>query len=153
MTESTKLAKWNPFTEFDDLQDQMRSLFSKWGNGGSLLTLGGDLVDWTPAVDVTEDDNEFVITADLPDVKKDQVKVTIDDGMLTIRGERQHESEEKKKKYHRVERSYGRYQRSFSLPQGIKREDVAAQFKDGVLTVHLPKGEGKKPDEQEIEVR
>ena len=110
--------------------------------------------DWAPAVDIAEDDDAYEITADLPDVNKDHVKVTSNDGYLTITGEREHEKEEKdkKKKYQRIERSYGRYERSFRLPDDVEADKVEAKFKNGVLKLTLPKSEEKKPKELEIKV-
>ncbi len=155
MLEPTTLAKGEPFAEFENLQDRMRSLFARLGNGGSALSINGEFGDWSPAVDVTEDDKEYTISADLPEVTKDQVHVTIDDGVLAISGERKHEKEEKKKKYHRIERSYGKYERRFRLPEDVETEKIGAEFKKGALTVHLPKGEKKKKKahEQEIKVQ
>jgi HSP20 family protein len=103
-------------------------------------------------MDVTEDEKEFTITADLPDVKKDDVKITLHEGLLTIHGERKHETEEKNKKYHRVERSFGSYTRSFQLPKDVDPDKIQAQFEEGVLHVHLPKAPESKPKQQEIKV-
>jgi HSP20 family protein len=108
--------------------------------------------EWTPLVDVTEDDKEFLIKAELPEVKKEDVKVTVENGALHITGERKFEKEEKTKKYHRIERSYGSFERSFVLPEGAKGEAVTADFKDGVLKVHLPKGAETKPKALEVKV-
>lgn len=95
--------------------------------------------EWTPHVDITEDDHEFLVKAELPDMKRDDVKVSIEDGTLMISGERKHEKEEKHKKYHRIECEYGSFTRSFTLPAGVSGDKVSADFKDGVLRVHLPK--------------
>ena len=146
MKETTEITRWNPFQEFEDLQDRFRSLFLRTGNGngnkGELAEIG-ELADWSPAVDVTEDDKEYLITADLPEVDKKDIKVTAEDGRLTISGERKREKEEKKKTWHRVERSYGKYVRSFRLPDEVEAGKVDASFKNGVLTVHLPKSPEK----------
>lgn len=151
-TEITQ-SRWDPFKELEDLQDRMRSLFMQTGNGGGLsLSSETEFGDWSPAVDIAEDENEYTITADLPDVPKDQVKVSIDDGVLSIRGEREQKKEEKKKKFHRVERSYGTYLRSFRLPEEVDGEKVDAGFKDGVLTVHLPKTEDATKRKKEIAI-
>jgi HSP20 family protein len=152
MNLTTAITKWNPFKELEDLQNRTRSLFLKSGTNGSLLDDTLIEADWVPEVDVAEDDNEFTITADLPDVPKEQVKVFMEDGALVIQGERHREKEEKKKRYHRIERSYGKYVRSFQLPEGVDPGKIDAQYRDGVLTLHLPKAPGQKQSRQEIKV-
>ena len=152
MTKKTEITRWDPFLELDNLQDRMKSLFMRTGNGGYPLFSDSEFADWAPAVDITEDDNEYTITADLPEVEKDQVKVTLDDGRLTISGEREHKEEEKKKKFHQMERSYGKYVRSFRLPEEVESEKIDANFDAGILTVHLPKGEAAKSHKTEIAV-
>ena len=108
--------------------------------------------DWAPLVDITEDEKEFLIKAELPEVKKDDVKVTVENNVLTLRGERKIEKEEKGKKFHRIERSYGSFERSFTLPEGTDPAKVSSEFKDGVLTVHLPKSPTAKPKAIEVKV-
>jgi HSP20 family protein len=108
--------------------------------------------EWAPSVDITEDEKEYLIKADLPEVKKEDVTVTVDDQVLTITGERKFEKEEKGKKYHRIERSYGTFVRSFTLPTGADGGNVSAEFKDGVLKVHLPKNEKAKAKPVEVKV-
>jgi HSP20 family protein len=110
------------------------------------------VADWVPTVDVSETDGEYQIKAEIPDVKKEDVKVTVEDGVLTIQGERKQEKEEKGKKYHRVERSYGSFIRSFTLPDLVDEEKVKAEFKDGVLNLRLPKSEKAKPKAIEVTV-
>jgi HSP20 family protein len=106
--------------------------------------------EWAPLVDISEDDNEYLIKAELPEVKKEDLKVTAEEGTLTITGERKFEKEEKGKKYHRVERSYGSFVRNFSLPDDASPAKVSAEFKDGLLTVHLTKTAKAKPQQIEI---
>jgi len=108
------------------------------------------VTDWSPLVDISEDDLEYQIKAELPEVNKEDVKVTAEAGTLTIMGERKFEQGEKSRKYHRVERAYGSFGRSFSLPDDASPTKVTAEFKDGVLTVHLVKDE--KAKSQMIEV-
>jgi HSP20 family protein len=127
------------------LQDRLSTLFAR---GESSF----GFADWTPAVDVSEDEKEYLIKAELPEVKKEDVKVTVENGMLRITGEGKFEKEEKDKKYHRVERAYGSFARTFALPEDAKAAAVAAEFKEGVLKVHLPKGEQAKPKPLEIKV-
>ena len=103
-------------------------------------------------VDVSEDDKEFIIKADLPEVKKENVHVIVEDGTIRITGERKFEKEEKSRRYHRIERSYGSFERSFVLPEGAKTDKVKAEFKDGTLHVHLPKAPEIQTKAVEIQV-
>ncbi|MFM8720122.1 MAG: Hsp20/alpha crystallin family protein [Chthoniobacterales bacterium] len=132
------LTTWNPIREMESARNRMDRLF-----GRSLVPWTGDepftSSEWSPLVDVSEDDKEFTIKADLPEVKKENVHVTIEDGTLRITGERKFEKEEKGRRYHRIERSYGTFERSFVLPEGAKTDKLKAEFKDGTLQVHLPK--------------
>ncbi len=143
--------RWNPFRELDEAQNRLTSLF-----GRSLLkTSGGEAfenADWVPSVDVTEDEKEYLIKAELPDMKKEDVKVAIENGTLRISGERKFEKETKDRKYHRIERAYGSFERSFAVPEGTKSENMAAEYKDGILCVHLPKSEQAKPKTIEVKV-
>ena len=147
------LTPWNPFKEMDDLQSRLAKVFGltqpRAGNGGEELMT---VAEWTPSVDITEDDKEWLVKADLPELKKEDVKVTVENGVLTLSGERKLEKEEKGKKFHRIERAYGAFVRSFALPDGADAAKVNADFKDGVLKVHLPKSETAKPKALEIKV-
>jgi len=105
-----------------------------------------------PLVDIAEDDKEYLIKAELPEVKKEDVKVAVQDDVLTITGERKFEKEEQGKKYHRVERAYGSFTRSFTLPEDADPAKVSAGFKDGILMVHLAKSEKAKPKSIEVKV-
>jgi HSP20 family protein len=138
-----------------DIQEFEKRL-SSWMERPPMKKEGGKesmrVMEWAPLVDITEDEKEYVIKADRPEVKKEDVKISVQDGVLAISGERKYEKEEKGKKYHRVERSYGSFERSFSVPADAEEEKVSAQFKDGVLMVHLPKGETAKPKRLEIKV-
>ena len=145
------LSKWNPFRELDEIQNRLSSLFGRTpvrGLGEEAMTVS----EWTPLVDITEDDKEYLIKAELPEVKKEDVKVTVENGTLTITGERKFEKEEKGKKYHRIERAYGSFMRSFTVPEGAASDKVSADFKDGVLKVHLPKSAEAKPKSIEVQV-
>lgn len=147
------LNRWNPFKETEDLQNRVARLFGlapvRAGNGGQEAMT---VTEWAPAVDIVEDDKEWLVKADLPEVKKEDVKVTVEDGVLTLTGERKFEKEEKNRKYHRVERAYGSFLRSFMLPDGADAAKVTAEFKDGVLKVHLPKSVSAKPKAVEVQV-
>jgi len=148
------LIRWDPFKDMDELQSRLTKLFgltpARTGNGGQeLMTVS----QWTPSVDIIEDEKEWLVKTELPEVKKEDVKVTVEDGVLTITGERKLEKEEKDKKYHRIERSYGNFLRSFTLPDGADGTKVNAEFKDGVLKVHLPKSEKAKPKAVEVKLQ
>jgi len=117
-------------------------------NGGSFK-----LADWSPLVDITEVDHEYLFKADLPEMKKDDVKVTIENGILYISGERRAEKEEKKKKFHRLERLFGTFERRFTLPEDADPTKIVAEFRDGVLQVHLPKRLMPKPKTVEVKVQ
>jgi HSP20 family protein len=145
------LTKWNPFRELEDIQNRLSSLFGRTpmrGLGEEAMTLS----EWTPLVDIVEDDKEYLIKAELPEVKKEDVKVTVENGVLTITGERKFEKEEKGRKYHRVERGYGSFMRSFALPEGAAGDKISAEFKDGVLKVHLAKSAEAKPKSIDVKV-
>jgi HSP20 family protein len=145
------LGKWNPFRELEEMQSRLSSLLGRTplrGLGEEAMTVS----EWTPPVDITEDEKEYLIKAELPEVKKEDVKVTVEDGVLTITGERKFEKEQKDKKYHRIERAYGSFTRSFTLPDTAAGEKVSAEFKDGVLKVHLPKSPEAKPKSINVKV-
>jgi HSP20 family protein len=139
----SNIMRWDPFRQLEDIQAQLnRALGEPRARGRSEDFL---LADWAPAVDVQETDGAYTVKADLPDVKKEDVAVEVHEGTLTIRGERKQEKEEKGKKFHRIERAYGQFVRSFSMPGEIDAAKVQAQFKDGVLTVTLPKTPAATP--------
>jgi HSP20 family protein len=108
--------------------------------------------EWSPAVDIAETPEAFSLHAELPDVKRDDVKLTLKDGVLTLSGERRFEREEKNKKFHRVERSFGRFQRSFALPVAIDENKVTAVFNNGLLDVIVPKAVTPPPTHKEIKI-
>ena len=108
--------------------------------------------EWAPAVDILENDKEYLIKVELPEVNKDDVKVTVEGSTLSISGERKAEKEEKNRKFHRLERFYGRFERSFSVPDDAEEGKVNAEFKDGVLRVHLAKSEKARPKQIEVKV-
>lgn len=141
----------DPFREMEEIQNRLAKYF-----GPTRLTDTKEepmmLREWTPSVDIIEDEKEWLIKADLPEVKKEDVKVSVENGALSITGERKLEKEEKDKKYHRVERAYGKFVRTFTLPEGADGNKVAADFKDGVLKVHLPKSEQAKGKAIDVKV-
>ena len=107
---------------------------------------------WTPAVDIEEKDGKYILKAELPGMKKEDIHIELKDGYMTLRAERHFEHEDKEKSYHRVERSYGSFERTFSLPEGVKEEDIHAQYRDGVLELTMPVPEIKKPKTIEVKV-
>lgn len=124
--------RWEPF--------EAMKMFNCFTNSfGRPLLESGEYFDWAPAVDISETGEEYLIRAALPAVKKEDVKVTYEDGMLTLSGERRQAEEQKDAKYHRVENYYGNFARSFALPDAIDADAIRAESKDGVLTIHLPK--------------
>ncbi len=148
------LTKWDPFKEMDELQDRLATFFGRApvrAGDGQKETM--TVAEWSPLVDISEDDKEYLIKAELPEVKKEDVKVAVENGVLSLTGERKYEKEEKNKKYHRVERAYGSFQRSFTIPEGTNPAKVMAEYHDGVLKVHLPKDEKAQPKTVEIKVQ
>ena len=147
------LTRLNHLRQLEALQHGLGSLFGRasaqWPEGQEEPLA---VTEWAPLVDISEDDKEYRIKVELPEVKKEDVKVTAEEGTLTIMGERKFEKEEKGRKYHRVERAYGSFGRSFSLPDDASPVKVNAEFKDGVLTVHLVKDEKAKPQHIEVKV-
>ncbi|MGH7184469.1 MAG: Hsp20/alpha crystallin family protein [Nitrospiraceae bacterium] len=146
------LVRWDPFRELEDMSDRLNRVFNRPAPPRTNDKETMVVADWVPSVDVSETEGEYQIKAEIPDVKKEDVKVTLEEGVLTIQGERKHEKEEKGTRYHRVERSYGRFVRSFTLPDHIDEGKVKAEFKDGVLNLQLPKSEKAKPKAIEVKV-
>ena len=144
------LVRWDPFADMDTLFNRlMPSGFTRWPR------LSGDngKVEWAPSADISETTQEYVIRASLPAVKKEDVKVTVDSGMITIKGERKQQTDDKSEKFHRVESFYGSFERSFSLPENIDSDAIRCESKDGVLTVHIPKTEPQKANPKQINVQ
>lgn len=145
------IVKYNPFRELRTMQDQMnRMLDMAWNR-----EFGEELKEgvWQPPVDIYEDETSVVIKAEIPDVDQKDIDIKIENNTLTIRGERKHTSEVKKENYHRVERYFGQFQRSFSLPQSIDQEQVQAACDKGILTITLPKKEETKPKQISVKVK
>ncbi|HDQ00178.1 MAG TPA: Hsp20/alpha crystallin family protein [bacterium] len=136
------IIRWNPGRTLMNLPDEMDRFFGDFG----LDFWNSDSV-WNPAVDITEKSDSYEVKAELPGMKKDEIKISREDDVLMISGERKSEQDEKKDNYHRIERRYGKFQRSFYLPKNVKANDIKANYKDGVLTVTIPKSEEAKPKE------
>ncbi|KAF0247069.1 MAG: HSP20 family [Planctomycetota bacterium] len=143
------LAKWEPFKELESVSDRLSRLFSRTRTNGDEAV---QLADWSPTTDVTETNEEYLIKAELPEVKREDVKISIEEGVLTFQGERKQEKEEKGKKFHRIERSYGSFLRSFTLPTEVDASKIRAEFKDGLLNLHLPKSEKAKTKVIDVKV-
>ena len=145
------IVKYNPLRDLRAMQEQMNRLLDlAWNREG-----GEDLREgvWQPAVDIYEDEGSVVIKAELPGIDQDDIEIRIEDSTLTLKGERKHDQTIKKENFHRVERYYGSFQRSFSLPHTIDQEKVRASCEKGVLTITLPKREETKPKQIKVEVK
>ena|ERR1051325_9444850 len=138
----------NPLREMMDLQRTINQLFNTDKTTGDDVALSA----WTPAVDIFEGESEYVIKLELPEVARDEVKVNLHDQTLSISGERKIENEDKRDSYHRIERSYGQFYRSFTLPPNVNPEAINAQFKDGVLRLTLPKREEARPKQIDVKI-
>ncbi len=153
LTRWEPLTRWSPLKELEEMEKRLSSYF-----GHAPAAPGGDkkeaitVAEWSPLVDITEDEMEYLVKAEIPEMKKEDIKLNVHDDVLTITGERKYEKEEKGKKYHRVERSYGSFMRSFTLPEDADGSKVSAEYKDGLLKVHLPKSERAKPKAVEVKI-
>jgi len=141
------LMRWDPFRELEDVQNRLSRLLGERPGEEEPFFRG-----WVPAVDVQETDKEYSIKVDLPEVKREDVKVELADGAVTIQGERRQEKDEKGKRFHRIERQYGQFIRRFALPGEIDATKVQAEFKDGVLKVTLPKTAAAKARSVDVKV-
>ncbi|HZD54951.1 MAG TPA: Hsp20/alpha crystallin family protein [Candidatus Aquicultoraceae bacterium] len=147
------IVRWlDPFRDLSAIQDRMNQIFEDALSRTRGREEGLRAGMWTPAVDIYENNDSVVVKAELPGVNKDQISVEVKDGILSLRGERKFEKEVQEENYHRVERSYGSFQRSFSLPVSVDQEKVTARFLDGVLEVKLPKKEKAKPKQIQVNV-
>jgi HSP20 family protein len=146
------ITRWEPFRDLMTMQERMNRLFNEFFSRPAGYeeesTVQGK---WTPAVDIYETDSEVVLKAELPGMTQEDIHIEIRENVLTLKGERKQESEAEEGEYHRVERSYGTFQRMFTLPSVIQHEKVKARYKDGVLEVTMPKAEAAKPKHIAIE--
>jgi HSP20 family protein len=144
--------RWHPIKELEEMENRLATFFGRAParpeGGKEEMTVAA----WAPLVDITEDDKEYLIKAELPEINKQDVKLAVNNDVLTITGERKYEKEDDNKKYHRVERAYGSFTRNFMLPEDADEGRITADFKDGVLKVHLPKSDKAKPKSIEIKV-
>jgi len=136
---------WDPFSDMRSVRERINRLFDERFAGFPAPTEETFTREWAPPVDIHEDKDNIVVKAEVPGMKKEDVSIEIKDNVLTLKGERKFEKETKKEDYHRMERSYGSFVRSFSLPSAIKVDKVVANYKDGILEITLPKAEEAKP--------
>jgi HSP20 family protein len=136
------LIKWSPYRNLISLPDEIDRFFNGFG-----LDLNVSDSVWSPTVDISETENQYEVNAEIPGLKKEDIKLSVEDNVLTLSGERKVEKETDKKNYHRIERAYGKFERSFRLPKEVDAENIKANYKNGVLTVQLPKTEAVKPKE------
>ena len=139
-----ELASWEPFDELDTFQSRMNELFDKTF-GASPMASNAATHLYYPAVDILESEDSYLIRADLPGIKQEDVHLEVQEGVLTLRGQRRVEEPANGVEYHRVERRAGTFSRSFYLPQAIKQDGIKATFRDGILDVHMPKADEAKP--------
>ena len=147
------LVRWDPFREFAHIQDRLNRVFADtYGRPASdegLMTGGA----WVPPVDIYQNgDHELVLTAEIPDMTREDIDITVDNGTLTLRGEKKVSADVKEEQFHRIERRYGAFSRSFSLPQTVDPNKVSAEYKQGVLTVRLPLRDEAKPRSIKVDV-
>jgi len=143
------LTRWDPYRELNTLSDRFTRAFgltTPERNRDEELSLGS----WLPPVDIAEDKDKITLTAELPGFKEDQIEIQMEGGVLTLRGERKFEEEKDGRNFHRVERSYGQFVRSFTLPNNVNRDAIKANFADGLLKIELPKHEEAKPRQIKI---
>ncbi|MEW6686451.1 MAG: Hsp20/alpha crystallin family protein [Candidatus Edwardsbacteria bacterium] len=146
------LIQWDPFQELTSFKKEMERLFdTTFGRLPARKTLAQEL--WAPLVDMEETKDEVIVKAEIPGMKKEEIKISVSRNTLAITGERRHEAETKDKTFHRIERSYGKFQRIISLPAGVVSGKAKATYEGGVLTIKLPKSEEAKPKEIAIEVK
>ncbi len=146
------LVRWRPFRDLATMQEEMNRLFDRlFERFPERKEFGEGL--WSPCVDISETKDEIVVTAEIPGMKKDDIKISLNDNILTLKGEKRQEKKVEEENYHRIERSYGAFHRSFTLPTTVQQDQVKATYKDGVLKVRLPKAEEAKPKEIAIEVK
>lgn len=151
------LTRWNPFKDMEDLHRRLSSVFDLAPfRRNSVASPSGEenitVPEWAPLVDIVEDEKEYLIKVEIPEVPKENVKVTVEGGTLTISGERRAEKEDKGRKFHRIERYYGSFERSFAVPDDADDTKVSADFREGLLRVHLAKSEKSRPKQIEVKV-
>ena len=152
------IVRWDPSRDLANIEREFNRMFHSFNRRFGFGDSDEDITEyenamWTPLADISEDDDNYTVKLDLPGVKKEDVRINYENGQLSISGERKQEREKKSSKYHRVERSYGRYFRSFNLPSKIMEDKIDAEFKDGQLTIVIPKSEEAKPKQIEVKIK
>lgn len=149
------LVKWNPARELMSIEKEFNKLFNSFSNKFGISNEGENEMEnavWAPLTDISEDNENYYLNLDVPGVDKNDVKISYSNGNLVIKGERKDEKETKKSEYHRIERSFGKFFRSFTLPEKIKEDKIEAKFKDGALSIVIPKADEVKPREIEVKI-
>lgn len=146
------LTKWDPFKDLITLQDRMNRLFDESVRNVKPGDEALSSAIWSPAVDIYETDDEVVVKAELPEVNQKDIDIQIENNTLTLRGERKFNKETKKENFHRIERAYGTFSRSFTLPGTIDQEKISADYKDGILKISMPKREETKPKQIKVAI-
>ncbi|HTY59612.1 MAG TPA: Hsp20/alpha crystallin family protein [Bacteroidota bacterium] len=154
------LVRWNPARDLSafpsdvlSMRKEFNRLFDNFFHGDLADTTSAFTSAWVPAVDIAERENDFLVKMELPGVAKEDVKITMQEGILTVKGEKKQEKESKGSDYHRVERAYGSFQRSFSLPMAVRSGEIDASFSGGVLSITLPKAEEARPKQIDVKVK
>ncbi len=146
------IMRWRPRRDLVSIRDEMNHLFDGFFSGWPEPRKGLLEGAWAPSIDVAESDGEITVTAELPGVKLEEVDIAITDEVLTLKGKKKEEEEVKERNYHRIERSYGSFQRSIALPTGVQADKAKATYKDGILRITVPKVEEAKPKQIKIDV-
>jgi len=146
------LVRWRPFRDLATMQEEMNRFFDRMFDRFPQREEIGEGI-WAPCVDISETKDDLVITAEIPGISKDNIKISLNDNILTLKGEKKQEKKVDEENYHRIERSYGAFHRSFTLPTTVQQDQVKASYKNGILRIILPKAEEAKPKEIAIEVK
>ena len=146
-----RVIKWEPFRDVDDVFDRFfAESMRRWPRAGAATQQPRE---WAPAADVSETDGEYLIKAELPEVRKEDVSITVQDGVLTLAGERKQEKVEEQEKIHRIERFYGSFARRFALPENADEQGIRAESRDGVIVIHIPKQRVIEPQPRQIQIQ
>jgi HSP20 family protein len=146
-----RVIKWEPFRDVDDVFDRFfAESMRRWPRASATAQQPRE---WAPAADVSETDGEYLIKAELPEVRKEDVSITVQDGVLTLAGERKQEKVEEQEKIHRIERIYGSFARRFALPENADEQGIRAESRDGVIVIHIPKQRVVEPQPRQIQIQ
>ena len=146
-----RVIKWEPFRDVDDVFDRFfAESMRRWPRQGAATQPPRE---WAPAADVSETDGEYLIKAELPEVRKEDVSITVQDGVLTLAGERKQEKLAEQEKVHRIERFYGSFARRFALPENADEQGIRAESRDGVIVIHIPKQRVVEPQPRQIQIQ